>query len=267
MRLIEALNCTTDDDLACARAAPATTIKDIIERGVIAFGPTQDNYTQLQYPESARRAGQIAQVPIMTGTNANEGSLFTFTQNNTEAYLRSQFMNALTDAQIRTILSAYPIGQRGIDTPTEQIDAISTELAFQCPSAIVANDSASAGIPTWRYYYNASFPALQLVPGMDFGAYHAREIPLVFGTYAEYTDIGQSGTRLSELMQSMWATFAKNPRGGPAPSWSTIDDGGFVQVIGGWNGVDTPGLLRRDGSVGELDGGRCEIWRPAYGRN
>ena len=262
--LIDELNCTTSDELACARAAPATTIKSIIEHGAIAFRPTLDNYTQLSNPEAARRAGAIAQVPVLTGTNANEGIIFTFTQNDTEVFLRSQFMNTLTDAQIQGIIAAYPLGQRGINSETEQIDRIYTELGFQCPSAIVANDSASAGIPTWRYYYNASFPAVQPIPGVNFGAYHASEIPIVWGTSETFGDIGESGRRLSELLQSIWATFAKNPAGGPAPGWSEVSENGFVQVLGGAGGLTSQGTLRRAGSTAELDGRRCDIWRPVY---
>lgn len=265
--LISQLNCTGDDDLACARQAAASTLKNIIERGAIAFRPAQDNYTQLQYPEAARAAGNTARVPVMTGTNANEGILFTFTQNDTSAFLRSS-LPGLTSAQEQTILAAYPLGSPGIRTQTEQIARIYTELGFQCTSAIFANDSAAAGIPTWRYYYNATFANIQPVPGLNFGPYHASEIPIVYGTYGVYDDPSRgtataSQMRLSELMQNMWATFAKNPAGGPAPGWQTIDNG-FIQVIGGLGGLDAQGLLRRPGSVAEIDGRRCDLWRPAY---
>lgn len=264
--LTAALNCTGQDDLACVRAAPAATIKSIIEHAVLSFRPARDNYTQLQYPEAARKAGNIAKVPVLTGTNANEGILFTFTQSDTVAFLKSQFNNALTDAQIQTILALYPIGQRGITSQTEQIAAIDTEVGFQCPCAIFANDSASAGTPTWRYYYNASFPEIQPLPGVSgFGAFHSSEIPIVFGTYSTYGQLPENGKRLSELMQNMWATFAKNPMGGPAPGWQRVDQGGAVEVIGGRDGLDSSGRLRREGSTTELDGGRCSLWRLAYG--
>lgn len=265
--LITQLNCSGGDDLACARSAPATTLKSIIERGAIAFRPAQDNYTQLQYPEAARAAGNTARVPVLTGTNANEGILFTFTQNDTNVYLRSS-LPGLTDAQLQTILAAYPIGSPGIRTQTEQIARIYTELGFQCPSAIYANDSAAAGIPTWRYYYNATFANIQPIPGVNFGPYHASEIPIVFGTYSVYDSPTRgvstaSQRRLSELMQNMWATFAKNPAGGPAPGWQTLDTG-FITVLGGLGGLDSQGRLRRSGTLAEIDDGRCEIWRPAY---
>jgi len=86
----------------------------------------------------------------------------------------------------------------------------------------------------------------------------------VFGTYETYRDLPESGKRLSELVQNMWATFARNPEGGPAPGWEGVE-GGFVQVIGGPDGVNGEGELRRGATVAEIDGGRCEIWSGAYG--
>jgi len=65
-------------------------------------------------------------------------------------------------------------------------------------------------------------------------------------------------------MQNMWATFAKNPMGGPVGSWDEVGDAGFVEVIGGPGGLNSQGMLRKAGSAAEVDGGRCEIWRPVY---
>lgn len=64
-------------------------------------------------------------------------------------------------------------------------------------------------------------------------------------------------------MRIVWATFAKNPYGGPAPGWQGSENG-FVQVLGGAGGLDGQGRLRRAGSNLEIDGARCEIWRPTY---
>lgn len=264
--LISQLNCTTDDDLECARAAPASTLKSIVEHGSLTFSPARDNYTQLQYPEAARKAGNIAKVPVMTGSNGNEGILFTFTYNDTAAFLRSTSPN-LTDAQVAYIEAAYPIGSPGISSSVDQIARIYTEVGFQCPSAIAANDSAAAGIPTWRYYYNATFANVLIVPGVNFGAYHSSEIGLVYGTYQQY-DINGPPTaqemRFSELMQNMWATFAKNPQGGPAPGWNDVSTGS-LEVLGGPGGLTPQGSQRESAAVSSIDGSRCEIWRAAYG--
>lgn len=260
-RLIAALNCTTSDEIACARAVPAATLKDIIEHAALPFRPTFDNYTQLQYAEAARRAGEIAKVPVITGSTADEGSLFTFTQTDTGSWLRSL---GLTNTQIELVLATYPIGQRGITSPASQTAAILTDLRFQCPSAIFANDSA-LHVPTWRYYYNATFSFSQgVIPGLDLGAFHGSEVPILFGTTETYGPIPENGKRLNELVQNMWATFARNPAGGPAPGWEGAGSG-FVQIIGGPNGADAEGRLRKAGLGAELDDRRCEIWRAAYG--
>lgn len=55
------------------------------------------------------------------------------------------------------------------------------------------------------FRYNGTFPEIQPLQGIDFsqyGAYHASEIPIVFGTYAGFGKIPESGKRLSELMQN-----------------------------------------------------------------
>lgn len=208
-------------------------------------------------------------MPIITGTNANEGIEFTYSLNDTDAFLKLQDPN-ITDAQEQLILSAYPIGERGISTQTEQIAALYGELHYQCPSAIVTNDSTSAGVKAWRYFYNSTFINIQPSSGRDyhFGVYHGSEVPLVFGTYGLYQDPIFGGptaeeARLSELMQDMWATFAKNPTGGPAAGWEEAGTG-FVEVLGGPGGSNAQGMLRSGSDAVNIDGSRCEIWRPFY---
>ena len=55
-------------------------------------------------------------------------------------------------------MGAYAIGTPGINSAYDAVSQIYTEYVFQCPAALVANESALAGFPTWRYYYNASIP-------------------------------------------------------------------------------------------------------------
>lgn len=268
--LIAQLNCTTDD-LTCARAAPASTLKQIEEMMALSFQPTPDNVTFLRYPNEARAAGQIAPVPILTGSNANEGTLFTYTDTNTTDYLEST-LPGISPQQIATIEQVYPIGQRAVNSgdlitnDTAQIAYIFTDLVFECPCAIVANTSVDVGIPTWRYFYNSSFDNIQLIPGFDFGVYHSSEIPLVFGTYSLYSENGgptSQEMRLSEYMQTSWATFARNPTGGP--SGSVWPEAPYIHVLGGANGFDeaTGGLTGETNSAA-LDGGRCSLWTPIY---
>jgi hypothetical protein len=58
------------------RAANATTIVSIIEHLSLPFTAVKDNITELQNPELARKSGNIARVPILAGTTAQEGRVF-----------------------------------------------------------------------------------------------------------------------------------------------------------------------------------------------
>ena len=260
-----ALNCSTSSDvLPCVRAAPATTIKSVIEQLALSFGPVRDNVTFVSDPAAARLSGDIAPVPILSGTNAQEGRIFTIGQTNLTAFLESTFNFPGADQLRPLIEKAYPIGSLAIANSHDQIAAIDTEYIFQCPAAFLANNSATAGFPTWRYYYNASFANTQLFPGA--GVYHSAEIPLVFGTYPQQGATAFEA-RLSEYIQTAWATFARNPMGGPG--WSALQE---VAALGTNNG-----LAYGNVSVGNEEGGqlirevpgwmldrRCELYRAIY---
>ena len=175
-------------------------------------------------------------------------SVFTVGQNNTTAYLQSFFGN--NTALISAIEAAYPLGSNGLITPYDQVSQIFTEFYFQCTAAKWANDTAYAGIPAWRYYFNASFANTQSYPGL--GVFHSSEIPIVFSTYNyEAANTTTQEYALSNAMRSAWARFAKNPAGGPG--WNQVRTGMAGPVLVGASGVAIDGwFLGPDGNV--LDG-------------
>ena len=256
LSLVEALNCSSAKSaLACVRAKPATQIKSIEEHLVLSFAPAIDNLTTLSDPQQARAQSRIANVPVLTGTNSQEGRVTEVRQNNITAFLAATFPQS-TELQ-QAVLAAYPLGQNGLNTPYDVISQIWTEFFFQCPTAIEANSSSAAGYPTWRYYFNASFPNTQGFPSG--GVYHSSEIRLVFGTYAAPGTTAQEYA-LSQFMQGSWARFAKNPTLGPG--WNRL---------GTFDGYDV-GALGANGSSGvtvipqaEVDA-RCELYKPVYSR-
>ena len=256
-QLSAALGCPGDygSNLTCVRAANATIIQTIIDEQVLEFNPSPDNVTLVAHPAAQRLSGNIAFVPVMGGTNAQEGryvrtcqcqasrytdqinSVFTVGQNDTSAFLGAYLGNET--ALIAAIEAAYPLGSDGISTPYDQISQIFTELYFQCPQAKWANDTANIGIPAWRYYFNASFANTQRYPGL--GVYHSSEIGLVFGTYAQTpANTTTQEYALSQSMMSAWAKFAKNPLGGPG--WNQVGTGGAGPVLVGASGVEVGGV-------------------------
>jgi len=244
LTLAAALNCTRThptSNLTCLRAANASVIQSTIEHLELTFGPVADNVTMLRYPEEARLNKSIANVPILRGSNANEGTIFTIGVTNVTAYLASYVGNQ--PALIKTIQAAYPL------PPAAQVAAISTDFWFACPGAVLSNDSHTAGIPSWRYYFNTTFPNTQLFPGA--AAYHSSEIAIVFGTYPR-ANATEEEKSLSQYMQGAWARFAKNPNTGPGwPAVPSVADLGSSGVL---NTPTTAGFIDR----------KCYLYRPYY---
>lgn len=241
--LVAALNCTGTDETACVSAAPAPAIKTILERDALFFWPAYDNRTLHADIPARRKAGEIARVPVLSGTNANEGRFTAWPQSNLTAYLANAFGAGVTPEWLAAVQEEYPVGGAEYPTAYDAIAAIDTDISFQCGAALVANGTAEVGVPSWRYYvspsfsvplylfifsrapsadansqFNASFPNLDAFP--DSRAYHSVEIWSVFSTYPTANSTAAQRA-LSSFMRGTWARFAKDPEAGPG--WRGID--------------------------------------------
>jgi carboxylesterase type B len=246
--LSSALNCTGHSNLTCVRAAPATTIKNIIEIEELTFNPVADNITLVADPGTRRLNGMIASIPTISGTNAQEGRVF-----ETEITSLQQFYSEVFPQYPSlwpTLTAAYPAGSDGLETPYEIASQILTEFYFQCPEALFANASAKAGLKAWRYYFNATFPNTQTFP--DGGVYHSSELPLVFKSYPT-ANVTIQEEALSAYMQGTWAKFAKDPAGGPG--WNAVGTAG--NYLGGEGDEDLAVL----GDVGDVEGSGVTVLR------
>lgn len=74
-KLSAALGCpgSYGSNLTCVGAANATAIQTIINEQSLAFTPSPDNVTLVERPAQQRLSGDIAYVPVLGGTNSQEG--------------------------------------------------------------------------------------------------------------------------------------------------------------------------------------------------
>lgn len=149
-------------NLTCVRSVPAENLTEITEANGLIFYPTSDNVTLLSHPAAARADGNIARVPVLEGTNAQEGTLFAAAQDNLTEFL-NQWFGAFPPEAIEAVRLAYPLQGR---TENEVIAEIFGEIFFLCPQSLHANVTAEAGVPAWRYWVSHS-PS-SLVPCLPF---------------------------------------------------------------------------------------------------
>ncbi|KAF2733940.1 cholinesterase [Polyplosphaeria fusca] len=243
VKLSREAGCPHDTGLECVQKLDVDKLKDIVERAALPFDADCDGITvkrtaRTDRIKSANDSSLIARVPMMIGSNANEGSVYVIGQNSTEEFLKKvleiHFPNGVPEDAVKNFLEIYPLGEPGMETEQERLDRILTEAMGQCPIKVLAEESKEAGIDTYRYYFDAGFPNSDLFNGS--GAYHSAEIQMVFGTYNQ-TGATETQMEVSRAMQKAWADFAKDPSKGPG--WGMVPEVGVFG--GGIRAGDRPG--------------------------
>lgn len=238
--VIEHFDCSAaDSPIECLRKVRGTDIQEYIHSKTIAFPPVIGDGTN-EGPGTLEsiQSGRFANVPILIGTNANEGTIFTQVLGlgpdlaPVEMILGPVAEN-ITNNVTQTILEIYSghVPEGG----TALISQILTDFFFTCTTKSFSTAIKDAGRqPVWRYRYDGAFDNLQIFP--HGGAYHSSDVPLVFGTYPLNNEVGnvtQTEIELSAYMQRIWAGFARDPFAGPG--WPKLGSNGGVElgVIGG----------------------------------
>jgi para-nitrobenzyl esterase len=229
--LLAELGC---DDLACLEQVPARRL------GNASFNPTLvADGERLITPALDRAAeGALDGIPVLTGSNADEATLFTLgAPEPTDAELLARF-GEISDSP-QQVAALYPDGE--FDTNLAKSQALSTEMAFTCPSL----EFAAAAPESYAYHYS------YVSPGNPFGlgATHGAELAFVFGHPEGIrgldTDIDRASRRLSGQIQRLWVDFART--GTPREGWPTYGESGEIIQL------DRPVQL-----VDEIRDGRCD---------
>lgn len=239
---------TQADELKCMQSINGSLINEAVQKSALTFQPVNDNITQRAAPlVDARSQEPSADVPLIIGSNADEGSLFAglffeaARQNNGSISFPAivQTLEGILSpnlvAPIRGKLAAA--FARSPQALFFYITEFLTYLVFQCPTNLVSHANVQAGSSTYRYYFNATFPNTQ-APYTDsslnisnIGAFHSSEMALVFGTYDVYPgNPTDDEIALSQFMQSSWADFAKDPYAVEAPGWPEVSKNGTADI-------------------------------------
>ncbi len=238
--------------VACMRAASASKVLNASLSNLsgffgggaaIGFTPDIDGTILPQSVKSAIASGAYNHVPVLAGTNRNEGALFTLLE-----LFRGGFPKFLTASEYATILqntfgaNAVAVEAQYPVTPSTSADQaftnMFTDYAFACP-AHTADELLAAGTPVYTYEFNDPNPILigALLPA-DFklGDFHGSELFYVFGgalnifggLAVDFSGVSRlpwqltiSHAALSKQIIAYWTNFAAtgNPNGAGLPHW------------------------------------------------
>jgi para-nitrobenzyl esterase len=225
------LRAKTPDELL---AAAATSGEDsgLMQNG-LTWKPVADGYLLPDLPTKLWAEGKRQSVPLLVGSNADEGNTFlaglTVSLADFEAQMRKIFGVHAGEA-----LALYPVAHAEDITPT--FSRMLTEVGFASTARFAARSmsapAAGAGGaadqtrpgPTPAYLYQFTRVPFE----NPLGAFHGVEIPYVFGSTGLFAGLGaieQADLDLSDAMMGYWARFAAtgDPNGEGAVPWPPYD--------------------------------------------
>jgi carboxylesterase type B len=205
-------------------------------------------------PSVLFKRGQFARLPFISGTNQDEGTLFTPTTiNSTEeinqdtvALSSPSVSTTMLEASVLELLKLYPndpsLGSPfntgndtfGLSPQFKRAAAIDGDVAFHSQRRLWMNTAANAGVATFGYLFTQ--PQLPTVVPAFLGVSHGTEIPYVYGAP---TDTSESAILISRTMTDYWVSFATSltPNDGlgvPRPEWTqfTAKNQAVIQLNG-----------------------------------
>lgn len=211
------------------RARPAAEIVRASEDdpSILAYlyaGGTVDGWVLPEQPTTTFSAGRQAKVPVLLGSNADEGTvtlgaLGKATVPNYRAWLKTQF-----DDYADEVFQSYPA--------TENSEVRATYLAltadYQRAQTVrsLATDMVRAGQRAYLYYFN--YPAKGEYAREELGTFHGMDLSFMGGGFFRKSRWGEPDTddwKLAEIMTGFWIAFAAtgNPNRPPWAPWEPYD--------------------------------------------
>jgi para-nitrobenzyl esterase len=205
----------------------------------VTFKPIEDGTLVTGQPAALFSTNKEAKVPVLQGTNTNEGILF-------HVQALGPYMPVMTSADYvgaltRTfgdagaaVAAQYTVG--GSDAGASSGDAgagaqtfgsyndaltkVTSDAFFVCQARRLEQWFSGNGQKTYLYSFNGPLSGVP-IPQLAGQAFHSAELPYVFGDNYLLGSVPEAGLPLIGTMEDYWTRFAAtgDPNGGSGPSW------------------------------------------------
>ncbi|MFJ9453549.1 carboxylesterase/lipase family protein [Kitasatospora sp. NPDC101447] len=197
----------------------------------IATIPVVDGEVLRGTPWSALDSGRADGIELLAGHTRDEFRLFSVLSGRHGSYTEEEARLALElYAPWPTAPDEYRAAYPGATAP-DLLETVSSDALFRMPSLRLAEANAAAGGTS--YLFELTFPAP--AAGGVFGACHALDVPLAFGTLGSPAGLRLLGdppspeaVRVSQELQRAWVRFATTGD----PGWPAFEpDGRLTRVL------------------------------------
>jgi para-nitrobenzyl esterase len=201
-----------------ARKVPADAIVKAAGPALATFWPALDGDVLVDDQYRMYEAGNYNDVPVLIGTNSDEGSMF----------VRSATVAGFTDSiragygdHAQKILAAYPSADDREALKSGQNVFRDTAFAWHTWSwARLQSGAGRSKVFVYYFTHRPPFPDTSMFK--DAGASHGAEIAYVFGNPSTLETLWSAADRkVTDAMQTYWTNFARtgDPNGGGMPAW------------------------------------------------
>ncbi|KAE8152161.1 alpha/beta-hydrolase [Aspergillus avenaceus] len=244
-RIVKETNCSSaSDTLKCLQEVPYDTLYDVAYEGLEWFATVDGSFIK-EYPQISITQGNMAKVPILLGTNTDEGTSFGTTGTDTDEDCIAQLISSkrwnLNREQATKLLTFYPNDPSvgcpygwGNTTWPEQgqmykrYESMAGDITMYAPRRLLAQNMST--YETEVYTYRWDVPAQNT--SSSIGVQHFAEIPFVFANPVQnMTALGDDPARLelANMVAQMWTSFVADldPNGhgvDDVPQWPKYSD-------------------------------------------
>jgi para-nitrobenzyl esterase len=252
---------TAGGPAAALRRKPAAELLELADRLVLAgklqIQPVVDGWFLPDAPGRIFSTGKQQKVPLMIGSNAREMTTLRFYLPRIERTVAGfrGWLGLTLGPNAERFGQLYPAESDG-EVEGALIDA-TTDLLFTCPARFAARAMARVGAPAYLYQFTRVKPG-----GQSLGAYHAAEIPHVFGTRLPWLPWEPVDDQLSAAMAKYWVAFATTgtPAAQGLPAWPAHDVAGDRYLELG-SAIDVKAELKKS-ACDLLDSVYPRLWGP-----
>ncbi|SHM22238.1 carboxylesterase/lipase family protein [Cryptosporangium aurantiacum] len=222
------LGCRGATVLTCLRGKPAAAIRSASTSSStsLTYAPASGGPVLPTDIETAFTQGKFQDVPLLQGTNHDEGRLFILSLglSGLGPDLYPTAVRRATGSLADEIIARYPLSKYG--TPGDALGAIVTDATFSCP-ALRTNQSASKRTEVYAYEFNDPNAPLPKIGNYPLKATHAAELPYLF-EMERLGGLPETAQQLSREMVAYWTSFAidGDPNADGAPKWGTFSPSG-----------------------------------------